>query len=130
MRHFAPEDYIVEVFPQEVSMHPRQPRLLCAGKDLALLQTRCAVLRRCGYYAESATLEEAEGLLSNEEYDLVIISAQLSDRESARLLSVAGKTSAYMLPGFMLADELLTQVQRRLPVISGPDKRMAALREA
>ena len=99
-------------------MHPRQPRLLCAGHGLALLHTRCAVLRRRGYYAESATLAEAEGLLRNQEYDLVIISAQLSDRENARMLSEAGKTPAYVLPGFMLADELLTQVHRRLsPVV-------------
>jgi hypothetical protein len=101
-------------------MHPHQPRLLCAGTDLALLQTRCAVLSRSGYYAQPATLAEAEGLLRHEEYDLVIISALLSDQEKAHMLSVAGKTPAYVLPGFVLADELLNQVQRRLfPVVSG-----------
>jgi CheY-like chemotaxis protein len=96
-------------------MQLRPPRLLCAGKDPALLQTRCAVLRYSGYEVKAATLGDAETLLRNEVYDLLIISAQLSDGEKARMLSVAGKTPAYVLPGFMFAPELLDQVQRRLP---------------
>jgi DNA-binding response OmpR family regulator len=102
-------------------MRPRPGRLLCAGKDIALLQKRCAVLRYSGYEVQAATLEEAETLLRNEAYDLVIISAQLSDWEKARMLTVAGRTPAYVLPGLTLADELLAQVERRLqPVTSGP----------
>jgi hypothetical protein len=102
-------------------MRQRQPRLLCAGPDLMLLQTRCAVLRYAGYEVQAATLGEAESLLGKEAYDLVIVSAQLSDWEKGRILSVAGKTPAYVLPGFVLVDELLAQVERRLqPVTAGP----------
>jgi hypothetical protein len=47
-------------------------------------------------------------------HDLVIISAQLTDREEARMLSVAGKTPAWVLDGMTLAADLLDQVKQRL----------------
>ena len=78
--------------------HPA--RLLCTGEEPELLQTRCAVLRHCGYDAQPATLFEAEILLQAEEFDLIIVSAWLSEWEKDRILSAAGKTPAYVLPGF------------------------------
>jgi DNA-binding response OmpR family regulator len=89
--------------------------LLCAGKDSGLLKSRCAVLRYSGYDVQAATLGEAEALLHDQVYDLVIISAQLTDREEARMLSVAGKTPTYVLDGLTLAGDLLDQVKQRLP---------------
>jgi hypothetical protein len=44
-------------------MPSRPVRLLCAGKDMGLLQTRSAVLGANGHDAKSATLSEAEMLL-------------------------------------------------------------------
>jgi hypothetical protein len=89
-------------------------RLLCTGNEAGLLQSRCAVLRHAGYDAQAATLSETEILLRAEKYELVIISANLSEWEVGRILSAAGKTPTYVLRGLTLAPELLAQVDRLL----------------
>ena len=62
-------------------MPSRPARLLCVGKELDLLQIRCAVLESAGYDAKSATVAEAMKLLRTEEFDLIIISAFLCPEE-------------------------------------------------
>jgi len=89
-------------------------RVLCVGKDLDLLRTRCAVLNQSGYDAQSATVPEAELLLLTEEFDLIIVSAFLDDSEKDRILSAAGKTPTLMLRGLTLAPKLLVEVERML----------------
>jgi hypothetical protein len=96
-------------------MLSRAARLLCAGKEADLLQSRCAVLRYSGYDARAASLREAEILLRTEKYDLVIISSCLSEWERGRILSAAGKTPRYVLRGVTFASELLAQAERLLP---------------
>jgi len=82
-------------------MDRRPARLLCTGNEADLLQSRCAVLRHGGYEAQAASLTDAEILLHKEKYDLVIISACLSEWEKGRILSA-----------------LLAQVEQRLPPVS------------
>ena len=90
-------------------------RVLCAGKDPELLSTRCAVLRHSGYDAQAASPSEIEALLgTREEFDLIIVSALLSEWERRHILSAAGKTPTYLLQGMTLAAELLGQVERLL----------------
>jgi hypothetical protein len=88
--------------------------MLCVGKDLDLLQTRCDVLNLSGYDAQSATVPEAELLLLTEKFDLVIVSAFLDDSEKDRILAAAGTMPTLMLRGLTLAPELLGKVQRML----------------
>jgi hypothetical protein len=95
-------------------MPTRSARLLCTGNDPILLETRCSVLIQSGYDAQAATLTEAETLLHREQFDLVVVSAWLTEWERGRILAAAGKTPAYALPELTLADELLAQVERRL----------------
>jgi hypothetical protein len=85
-------------------------RLLCVGKDLDLLRTRCAVLCQSGYDALSATVAEAELLLRTDEFDLIIVSAFLDEWEKGRVLAAAGKMRTLMLRGLTLAPELLAEV--------------------
>ena len=95
---------------------PAKPaRLLCVGREQYLLETRCAVLGQSGYDAQSATLLEAEDLLRTEKYDLVIVSALLSDEEKSRILTaVAGSSPILTLNGVTFAAELLSEVERKL----------------
>jgi DNA-binding response OmpR family regulator len=95
-------------------MTSRPARLLCVGEDLKLLQTRCAVLERSGYHAQSAVLPEAEDLLRSQEFDLLIVSAWLPEWEKAKILTTAGKTPTLMLTELTLADKLLADVERLL----------------
>jgi hypothetical protein len=93
-------------------MPTRPTRLLCVGKDLDLLRTRCAVLSQSGYDARSATVPEAENLLRTEEFDLIVVSAFLDEWEKGRVLSAAGKVPTLVLRGLTLAPELLVEVGR------------------
>ena len=102
-------------------MSSRPARLLCAGKDPGLLQTRCAVLERSGYRAQPAVLPEVETLLRSEEFDLVIVSAWLSEWEKGQILATVGKTPAIVLTELTLADKLLAQVERRLTAAAQED---------
>jgi DNA-binding response OmpR family regulator len=95
-------------------MPSRPARLLCAGKDMGLLNTRCAVLWRSGYVAHPAALSEAENLARTKEFDLIIVSAWLSERETNRILAAAGETPALVLTEMTSADELLARVERLL----------------
>jgi hypothetical protein len=96
----------------------RPARLLCTGDEADLLHSRCAVLRHSGYQAQAATLQEAEILLRTEKYDLVIISAWLSEWERGQILSAAGETFTYVLHGLTFTSELLAQVERLLSPVS------------
>ena len=66
--------YIVETSPsnsltrKHFAMPTRPARLLCVGRELELLQTRCAVLNQSGYDTLAATLAEAESILRVSEF--------------------------------------------------------------
>jgi hypothetical protein len=55
---------------------------------------------------------ELEALPRTEEFDLIVVSASLSELERGRTLSAAGETPPYVLSGLTLAAELLAQVER------------------
>jgi hypothetical protein len=91
-------------------------RILCIGADESLLRTRCAVLAQNGYDAVCSLFSGAEGIiLGTKRFDLIVVSAFLSDQEKAEVLAiVAGKTPTIVLEGLTLATELLTLVEGRL----------------
>jgi hypothetical protein len=74
-------------------------RVLCAGNDPEVLHSRCAVLRPAGYEAQAATPHEVEILLRTEEFDLITVSARLSESEKGRILSAVGETPTCVLHG-------------------------------
>jgi DNA-binding response OmpR family regulator len=90
-------------------MPSRPARLLCVGKEPELLQTRCAVLSRSGYDAQPVIVGEAESLLRTSEFDLVVISAWLSEWEKGHILSAAGETPTLVLTELTFADDLLAK---------------------
>ena len=105
--------YIVETSPSNLNrtehftMPTRPARLLCVGKELELLQTRCAVLNQSGYDTLAATLTEAESILRTSTFALVIVSAWLSEWERSRILAAARETPALVLTEVTLAEDLL-----------------------
>jgi hypothetical protein len=101
-------------------MQPRPARLLCVGKEPELLELRCAVLNRSGYDAQSASLSEGEVLVRTREFDLVIVSAWLEEWERGRILAAAGSTPMLLLTELTLADDLLAEVGRMLPIAESP----------
>jgi len=96
------------------SMPTRPTRLLCVGKDPALLRTRCAVLHQSGYDAQSANVAEAEILLLTVKFDLIIVSAFLDEWEKGRILAASGAMPTLVLRRLTPAPELLSEVERML----------------
>jgi hypothetical protein len=98
-------------------MLSRPARLLCAGHDPGLLQTRCAVLKHGGYHAQPATVADVGVLLGAQKFDLVIVSAWLDEWDKGKILAAAGKTPTLVLTELIPAQQLLAQVERLLGAI-------------
>jgi hypothetical protein len=67
-----------------------------------------------GYDAWCALYPEAESLLGTEHFDLIIISAFLTDQQKNQLVALAGTMPTIVLRGLTLAPELLRLIERRL----------------
>ena len=92
-------------------------RLLCIGKDPGLLRSRRAVLVRAGYDAHDVMFYGADDLLRTERFELIILSAILTDEEKAHIVKIMdGSTPILSLKNMVLADALLREIERRLAV--------------
>jgi hypothetical protein len=89
------------------------PRILCFENDVAVLETRCAVLQYSGYDASSASPKLAEIALSSRKFDLIVLS-QLSDFDLNRIINLADGADVLVLDEFTYPQELLFLVVQRL----------------
>jgi hypothetical protein len=64
--------------------------------------------------AESATVAEAQLLVRTEEFDLVIVSSVMSQKEKSSVISAAGETPTLVLHGITFPLTLLAEVERLL----------------
>ena len=60
-------------------------KILCVESDVAVLESRCAVLKFSGYDAASATPRVAEIVLRSQKFDLVVVS-RLGDSDLHRVI--------------------------------------------
>ena len=84
------------------------PKILCVEPDAAVVESRCAVLKSCGYDVVSASPGVAEIVLRGRKFDLLIISS-LSEGGLDRLIGFSDR-----LDGFIAPSELLFLVSERL----------------
>jgi DNA-binding response OmpR family regulator len=78
-------------------------------------ESRCSVLVYFGYNAVAATLQEARSMLRSQAFDLIILSATLSDEEKSRIATAAGKKARLLqLSAMTKPPALLTDVAQRL----------------
>lgn len=99
-------------------MLSKRAHILCVGTEPNLLELRCAVLQHVGYETRTSTPREAESLLETEQFDLVVLSARLSDEERRLVLAAAGDTPTLVLEGLMMPRDLLKEVERRLSKVA------------
>jgi DNA-binding response OmpR family regulator len=93
------------------------PRILCIEKDLALVETRCSVLKQAGYDASAAAVPEAEVLLRSQAFGLIILSSTLNHEEKRRIITAAGsKAKILALSELTMPLELLSEVAKQLRV--------------
>ena len=89
------------------------PKILCVEPDAAVVESRCAVLKSCGYDVVSASPGVAEIVLRGRKFDLLIISS-LSDGGLDRLIGFSDRAEVLVLDGFTAPSELLFLVSERL----------------
>ena len=102
-------------------MHTSSARILCIGKDPGLLRSRCAVLTHGGYDAQYVMFPDAERLLTREHFDLIILSAILTQEEKDQIWTIVGDTPPILtLKKLVFASELLRDVEQRLGQVRQP----------
>ena len=90
-------------------------RLLCVGREINLLRIRCEILTELGYEAQAISLIESEDILRRDTFDLVILSASLSEQEKGRIFEViGGRMPTLQLSTMLLPTDLLREVENRL----------------
>jgi hypothetical protein len=90
-------------------------RILTIGIDVRLLTTRQALLISCGYNSLLATPEEVEEKLQSGPFDLVILSAMLSQEEKRRIQAkLPHGTRPLVLETLVMPKELLRMVAEAL----------------
>jgi protein-L-isoaspartate O-methyltransferase len=90
-------------------------RVLSVGIDPDLLKTRQAVLASCGYDSLIATLHDLDEKLRSGRFDLVILSAMLSQKEKSHIQAkLPAGSRALVLETLVWPDELLRMVAEAL----------------
>jgi hypothetical protein len=89
------------------------PKILCVESNLAVLESRCAVLNVSGYDAASATPQGAEIVLRSQNFDLIVVS-RLSDSDLHRVNNLADGADMLVLGALTLPSEMLFLVAQRL----------------
>ena len=98
-------------------------RILCVGSDLSLLETRCAVLQRHGYEANSATFADALEQIETQKFDLVILPKALYIYSEVAVLVGARKTTRILqVAHFTGPDGLVKDVKEALQSFSPEDE--------
>ena len=89
------------------------PKILCVEADVALLESRCAVLKHSGYDTASASPRLAEIVLRSRRFDLIVLSS-LNDRDLQRVVNFSDGADVLVLDAFVAPAELLPLVAQRL----------------
>ncbi len=88
-------------------------KILCVEADLAVRESRCAVLKVSGYDATSASTQLAEIVLRSREFDLIVLS-RLSNHDLHKIVNLADGAEVLVLEEFITPSELLSLVAQRL----------------
>jgi DNA-binding response OmpR family regulator len=90
-------------------------RILCVGVDPRLLKSRQMILASRGYDASTATSLNVDTKLAAGTFDLVILSAMLSDEEKSRVESILPpETKVISLTTLVHPDDLFELVTRAI----------------
>jgi DNA-binding response OmpR family regulator len=93
--------------------HFAAAKILCVEVDVAVLESRCAILKISGYDAASASPQVAEILLCSQKFDLIVLSS-LSDYDLHRVINLAEGAEVLALEVLTMPSELLFLVSQRL----------------
>jgi hypothetical protein len=110
---FNPQSGIFTGVDMDTRSNLGAAKILCVEPYVAVLESRCAVLKYSGFDASSASPRFAEIVLRGREYDLIVLSG-LSDFDMHRVIGLADGAEVLVLDGFTMPRELLSLVAQRL----------------
>jgi hypothetical protein len=84
-------------------------KILCIEPHLAVLESRCAILKYSGYDAVSASPQLAEIVLRSQDFDLIVLS-NLSNSDLLKIINLADGTNVLVLYEVTSRTELLSLV--------------------
>jgi CheY-like chemotaxis protein len=93
--------------------HFRAAKILCVESDVAVRESRCAVLKYSGYDSASASPHLAETVLRSQRFDLIVLSS-LRNSDLHRITNLSDGAEVLALDGLTLPSELLSLVAQRL----------------
>ena len=88
-------------------------KILCVEQDVAVIESRCAVLKHSGYDVHSAFPQVAETVLRSQKFDLIVIS-RLSDPDLQRINNFSDGADVLVLEPPTMPSELLALVAKCL----------------
>jgi hypothetical protein len=91
----------------------RAATILCVEPDLAVVETRCAVLKYSGYDATSASPRVAETVLRSRGFDLIVLSG-MHETDLHRIVNLADGAGILVLEELTPPDQLLLLVAQQL----------------
>lgn len=94
-------------------MNARAAKILCVEPDVAVLESRCAVLKYSGYDTASASPQLAEIVLRSQKFDLLVLSST-HDHDLHRIVNLSDGADVLILDGITMPFELLALVDQRL----------------
>jgi hypothetical protein len=84
-------------------------KILCVEPHLAILESRCAILKYSGYDAVSASPQLAEIVLRGQNFDVIVLS-NLSHADLHKIINLADGANVVVLYELTLPSELLSLV--------------------
>jgi hypothetical protein len=91
----------------------RAAKILCVEAHVAVLESRCGVLKTSGYDVASASPQLAEIVLRSQKFDLIVAS-RLSDSDLHRIINLSDGAEVLVLEDLTIPSELLSLVAQRL----------------
>jgi hypothetical protein len=84
-------------------------KILCVEPHLAILESRCAILKSSGYDAVTASPQLAEIALRRQNFDVIVLS-NLSHSDLHKIINLADGANVVVLYEITLPSELLSLV--------------------
>ena len=88
-------------------------KILCIEPDLRLLESRAAVLKHSGFDVKTAPPPEAETVLRDQEFDLLIVHS-VDESDLHRVAALSNGAEVLILEGYTSPIELVALVADRL----------------
>jgi hypothetical protein len=104
---------LIEGFRMDARSNSGAARILCVESDVAVRESRCAVLKSSGYDVASASPHLAEIVLRSQKFDLIVLS-WLRDSDLHRIINVSDGAEVLVLDCLTMPSELLSLIAQRL----------------